>query len=176
MNSLKIVVGTDTGNTEYHAKYIKKELLEHYNIESEIVMVHDIQPEDWTSHDYYILGAPTWFDGEMSQDWNWYLPTFKDTNFTDKTIFIYGLGDQVGYPTYYCDAVGLLGRAVTEAGGSVECLTTTDGHDFKESQAVMTEGVFWGLCLDEENQPEMSDDRINEWVQNIARIINSKII
>ena len=122
---LKIITGSDTGNTEQVAKDLYNMIDAPLNVDVEIVKVHEITPEDWTTHDFYILGCPTWFDGECSQDWNWYLKDFGGIDFTGKKVAIYGLGDQVGYPDYYCDAIGILAKIVLHNGGEIVGETST---------------------------------------------------
>ena len=131
--------------------------------------MHEITPEDWTTHDFYILGAPTWFDGECSQDWNWYVKDeegFGAIDFTNKTVAIYGLGDQEGYPDFYCDAIGILGKIVLHNGGELIGYSSTDGHKFNHSKGYDDDsGHFMGLALDEDNQPDQSHDRIQSWIK-----------
>ena len=107
MKNVKLIYGTDTGNTEYVIDtYILTELTNH-NFEYELTEVGDITPSDWESHNFYILGIPTWYDGELQSDWENYFEDFKKINFTGKTVAIFGLGDQVGYDEWFCDGVGI---------------------------------------------------------------------
>ena len=54
---IKIITGSDTGNTEQIARDLYDMIAPVHNIDVETVKVHQITPEDWTSHDFYILGA-----------------------------------------------------------------------------------------------------------------------
>ena len=166
---IKIITGSDTGNTEAIAQDLHNMIDAPLNVDVEIVKVHEITPEDWTTHDFYILGCPTWFDGECSQDWNWYLKEFGGIDMEGKTVAIYGLGDQVGYPDYYCDAIGILAKIVLANGGQVVGYQTIDGHDFNYSQGVDPDtGCFYGLALDEDNQPHLTHERLERWVKNLS--------
>ena len=51
-------------------------------------------------------------------------------------------------------------------GASVVGSVSTDGYDFEESKSVAG-GKFVGLACDEDNQPEMSEDRVNAWIDQI---------
>jgi flavodoxin I len=42
----------------------------------------------------------------------------------------------------------------------------TDGYEFEESEAVM-DGKFMGLPLDEDFEPELTDERISGWIELI---------
>ena len=80
MKNVKLIYGTDTGNTEHVIDtYIINEL-DNNNFEYELVEVSDISIDDWDSHDFYILGIPTWYDGELQSDWENYFETFKTVN------------------------------------------------------------------------------------------------
>jgi len=166
---LKIITGSDTGNTEQIARDLHHMIDAPLNVDVEIVKVHQIKPEDWTSHDFYILGCPTWFDGECSQDWNWYLEEFGGIDFEGKKVAIYGLGDQEGYPDYYCDAIGILAKIVLHNGGEIVGQTSIEGHDFNYSQGRQEDtDMFYGLALDEDNQPHLTHERLEQWVKNIS--------
>ena len=72
--------------------------------------------EDFAAYEYLIIGTPTLGDGELpglssdcdAESWEEFLPQIEDTDFTGKTIAIFGLGDQVGYPDEFLDAMGEL--------------------------------------------------------------------
>ena len=48
---------------------------------------------------------------------------------------------------------------------------TTDGYDFKTSKAVVDE-QFVGLVLDQENQKDLTADRLNAWLTMLAKMWN----
>ena len=43
---------------------------------------------------------------------------------------------------------------------------STDSYEFEESKSV-DGGKFIGLACDEDNQPDMSEDRVNAWIDQI---------
>ncbi len=43
---------------------------------------------------------------------------------------------------------------------------STDGYDHAESKSV-DGGKFVGLACDEDNQPDMSEDRVKAWIDQI---------
>jgi hypothetical protein len=77
-------------------------------------------------------------------------------------VAYFGCGDQVGYSDNFMDAIGILEEKITERGGQTVGYWSTEGYDFNESKALRDEG-FVGLALDEDNQPEMTKDRIQKW-------------
>ena len=160
---IKLIYGSDTGNTELVTEDIVK-LLD--NIE--VTTVGDLTPEDW-DHDKFILGIPTWYDGDLQSDWEEYFEEFKTIDFTDKTVAIFGLGDQLGYEEWFCDGVGILAEVVLKNGGRVIGYTDKDeSYDFETTpKSIIKDDVFYGLCIDEDNQGELTQERLSKWVEQI---------
>ena len=159
----KIIYGSDTGNTEVIAEELVKLLGEH-----EVLTVDELEESDWGGNELYILGIPTWYDGELQSDWEDYLDDFQKIDFTGKTVAVFGLGDQVGYAEWFCDGVGILADIVEKNGGKVIGNWPTDGYEFESSKAVMnTNNTFYGLCIDEDNQPELTQERLKKWVEQL---------
>ena len=162
---IKIIYGSDTGNTELVVEDLTK-LLE----DTEVVTVSDLTSEDW-DHDKFILGIPTWYDGELQSDWEDYFEEFKTIDFTNKTVAMLGLGDQLGYAEWFCDGIGILGKIVLANGGKLVGYTANDEtYDFgwmKPSKAFVDKDTFYGLCIDEDNQDELTQERVSKWVEKI---------
>ena len=160
---IKLIYGSDTGNTELVTEDITK-LLD----DVEVTTVADLTPEDW-DHDKFILGIPTWYDGELQSDWEDYFEEFKTIDFTDKTVAIFGLGDQLGYEEWFCDGIGILAEVIMENGGKVIGYTEKDNsYDLEETpKSLVDDNTFYGLCIDEDNQPELTQDRLEKWVVDI---------
>tara|TARA_R100001126_G_C4841164_1_gene157002 strand:+ start:152 stop:658 length:507 start_codon:yes stop_codon:yes gene_type:complete len=162
---IKIIYGSDTGNTELVVEDLTK-LLD----DTEVITVSNLTPEDW-DHDKFILGIPTWYDGELQSDWEDYFEEFKTIDFTNKTVAMLGLGDQLGYAEWFCDGIGILGKIVLANGGKLVGYTANDEtYDFgwmKPSKAFVDKDTFYGLCIDEDNQDELTQERITKWVEKI---------
>ena len=86
--------------------------------------------------------------------------------FNGKTIAYFGTGDQVGYSDNFQDAMGMLEEKISSLGGKTVGYTSVDGYEFDESKA-LRDGKFCGLALDEDNQSELSDERIKAWTAQI---------
>ena len=54
----------------------------------------------------------------------------------------------------------------TARGATIIGATSTDGYEHYESKAIR-DGDFVGLTCDEQNQFDMSEDRVKEWVVKI---------
>ena len=162
---IKLIYGSDTGNTELVTADLVK-LLNKDDVE--VVTVDKVTEKDWESHINYLLGIPTWYDGELQSDWEDYFEEFKKINFTDKKVAIFGLGDQIGYDEWFCDGIGILGKVVIENGGKLLGYTQKDSsYDFDESLVLADDSTLYGLALDEDNQPELTNERLKKWVIQI---------
>ena len=161
---LKLIYGSDTGNTELVAEDIIK-LLD----DVEVTTVDEVTEDDWTNYDKFILGIPTWYDGELQSDWEDYFEEFKTIDFTGKTVAIFGLGDQLGYQEWFCDGIGILGEVILNSGGKLVGYTKNDdSYDLDETpKSLLDHNTFYGLCLDEDNQDELTEERITNWVSKI---------
>ena len=170
MKQVKLIYGSDTGQTEHVIDtYFLTELTNH-DFEYELVEVADVTASDWESHDFYILGIPTWYDGELQSDWEDYFEEFKTIDFTGKTIAIFGLGDQVGYDEWFCDGVGILAEVVISNGGKlIGNWPKDDSYTFTTfPKCLINETTFYGLTLDEDNQDNLTQTRCLEWVKQIS--------
>ena len=160
---IKLIYGSDTGNTELVTEDITK-LIDNIDVTT----VADLTLEDW-DHDKFILGIPTWYDGELQSDWEDYFEEFKTIDFTNKTVAIFGLGDQLGYEEWFCDGIGILAEVIIKNGGKVIGYTEKDNsYDLEETpKSLVDDNTFYGLCIDEDNQPELTQDRLEKWVGDI---------
>ena len=165
---IKVIYGSDTGNTELVIEDLIK-LIDN----TEVTTVADLTPEDW-DNDKFILGIPTWYDGELQSDWEDYFEEFKTIDFTDKKVAIFGLGDQLGYDEWFCDGIGILAKVIMENGGKVIGFTKKDDtYDFDTvPKSLLDENTFYGLCIDEDNQPELTQERLEKWVIQIKNELN----
>lgn len=156
--------GSDTGNTENIAKMIQKKLGEN------LVDIRDIAKstqEDIEAYDFLLFGIPTWYYGESQADWDDFMPTLKEIDFTGKIVGIFGCGDQEDYAEYFCDAMGTIRDIVEPNGATLVGLWSTEGYTFEVSQALVDENTFVGLCIDEDRQPELTEERVSRWCKQI---------
>lgn len=132
----------------------------------EMVNAEDIDEKTFLSFDNFILSAPTWFDGELPNYWDEFVPALEDMDLKGKTVAIFGLGDQKGYPENFLDAIGLLGNLLESRGATLVGETSIEGYSFESSKALRN-GKFMGLGLDFENQKKLADQKIKDWVDDI---------
>lgn len=172
MAKIGLFYGTDTGNTERAAKRIKELLESKIGAgEVDLLEIYKKKKEDMARYDWLVLGMPTWYDGELQGDWEEYIPEMNQVDFTGKKIAFFGLGDQYGYASYFCDALGVFAEIVEKNGGKLIGFTDVAGyeHDFSKAQRG---DQFVGLCLDVDNQDDLTEDRIAKWVDQIMAEFN----
>ncbi|ACS93566.1 flavodoxin-1 [Teredinibacter turnerae T7901] len=91
-----------------------------------------------------------------------------DLDFSGKTIALYGLGDQVGYPEWFLDALGYLYHKLNGQGAKIVGFWPADGYEFEQSKALLEDSqLFVGLALDEETEFDKSAERIATWCRQI---------
>lgn len=156
---------TSTCYTEIAAEKIQATLgpdrVDLYNIQHSPLMLAN-------QYHHLIFGIPTWDYGELQEDWEHHWAQLADIKWTNKNVAIYGLGDQQGYPQWYQDAMGYLWARITQLGATTIGRWPSAGYCFESSLAICEDGKhFVGLALDDENQYELSDQRITLWCKQI---------
>ncbi|WP_419770212.1 MAG: flavodoxin [Candidatus Marinarcus sp.] len=161
-----IFYASSTGNTEFVAKKIAKEC--------NITDVFDIANKGVSIMQEYetvLIGISTWGEGELQDDWDDVWSEFCDIDFSGKTVAIFGFGDQDSYADTFVDAMGIVYEQVVQKGARVIGEWSAVDYDYEESKAEVVEGYFVGLVLDEENQSELTDERIKIWCKTIKNEI-----
>jgi flavodoxin I len=74
----------------------------------------------------------------------------------------------VGYADSFQDAIGILEEKISELGGETMGYWPTEGYDFSESKAVRDD-QFVCLALDEDNQSDLTEERIKTWVAQLKQ-------
>lgn len=172
---VKIVYGSDTGNTDYVIEtYLLNELSVRFKSVSQ-VDIYNIDPDEWLANDLFVIGIPTWYDGELQSDWDDYFEDFKKLDFKDKIFAIFGLGDQIGYGEYFVDGIGILAEVILANGGHIIGYWPTDGYTFSESKALVDKDHFYGLAIDEDNEDEMTFDRVRKWVEQLSEEVKKHL-
>ena len=160
-----IFFASSTGNSEEIANKIASKLddIETFDLSgTKITKIND--------YDKVILGGSTWGDGELNDDWEDVWDDFCKLDLSNKTIALFGLGDQESYSDEFCSALGIIYEQVEKTGAKIVGFTSTQGYTHDASKAQI-DNQFVGLVLDEDNQSDLTDERINEWVNNIKEDI-----
>ena len=164
MADIRIFYGSNLGNSEGVAKMIGAALGDRVSAVADIASAG---PEDLASAEALILGTSTWLDGGLQEDWEDFFPRMDEIDLSGKKVGLFGLGDAASYPEEFVDALGTLYEKVKERGAQVVGFWPVEGYDFDESTAVLGDH-FAGLVIDEDNQPELTEERVAKWVEMIS--------
>ncbi len=165
MAEVALFYGSDDGNTESIAHRIRARLGEEV---VDLFDVADVTQLDFENYDKIILGIPTWDFGQIQSDWEEFWDDVSSVDFSGKTVAMFGLGDQFGYGDFFLDALGMLHDVVKAAGARMIGYWPTEGYEFDASKAWLEDkSLFVGLGLDEDQQPELTAERLNRWCQQI---------
>jgi flavodoxin I len=168
MDKIAIFFGPLGGSVHHVAKKIK-------NIigESNVVMVpvKDASAADLEKYDKIIfgistVGKETWHSTYSNVDWGKFLPEIGKARYEGKTVAIFGLGDHVTYASTFVNHIGLLARELMKNGAVLTGQVPAENYEFGSSEAVI-DGKFLGLPLDEDFEPELTDQRLSEWLEQI---------
>jgi flavodoxin len=163
MNKTCIIYGSSTGTCQDLASRIAAKL----GVDNaDVFDAGSISAEQLEGYQNLVLGTSTWGAGEMQDDWYDGVKAVKAANLNGKTVAIFGCGDSEGYSDTFCGGMGELYNAAKEAGAKVIGKVSTDGYTYDDSEAVV-DGQFVGLALDEVNEDDKTDERIDAWVAAI---------
>jgi len=165
MNKTAIIYSYNTKKTSKIATQIQ----EGFNDPAiEMFNAEEITEDTFLSFDHIIMGVATWFDGELPNFWDEFLPALEELDLTGKKIALFGLGDQKGYPENFLDGVGIMGEILEEQGATLVGFTSSEGYEFESSKALRND-QFMGLAIDYENQGSMNQERVAAWVEQLKK-------
>jgi len=168
-----IFFGTSTGNTERVADLIYEAFGP--ELAAEPVDIDTIEAgklaEVFAQNDALVVGTPTWNTGADTErsgtGWDEvYYTKFPELDLVDKKVAVFGLGDQVSYAENYADATGELYSVFKGLGCQMMGHWDTDGYEH-ESTKSMAGDKFCGLLLDEINQEDLTEERVEQWVAQL---------
>lgn len=155
-----ILYGSSGGNASGVAERIK----EAYG-DAKLIDVADADASSLDA-DFLILGTSTWGIGDLQDDFEDFISTLEEADLSEKTVALFGLGDQEGYPDTFSDGMGVLYETISGKCKKIIGATSTDGYEFDESRSEVN-GKFVGLVIDEDNQSDLTEERIEKWVAQI---------
>lgn len=167
--SIGLFYGSTTCYTEMAAEKIQACLNELFD--EPLVQVFNIKdtPLSKTEEfDFLIFGISTWDFGELQEDWESHWEDVHQLNLNNKIIALFGLGDQFGYADWFQDALGMLHDAIAPNDYRLIGTWPNRGYEFTASKALIENDTkFVGLSLDDENQYEESENRIQTWCEQL---------
>ena len=169
--NIALFYGSSTCYTEMAAEKISTKLAETTGPDTvDMFNVADTDLDVINDYTHIIMGIPTWDYGELQEDWEALWDTIDTLNLDGKTIALFGLGDQIGYPQWFQDAMGYLHDKLVLQGATMVGYWPVEGYTFEASQALTEdEQKFVGLALDEENEFDKTEQRILTWSDSVLR-------
>lgn len=167
MKKITIIYGSETGNTQAVAEKIKQEL---NNFSPKLIEIEKATEADFTDADVLLLGTSTWGIGDLPSGWEGYLSKLDNINLAGKKVALFGTGDSSGFSDSFVSAMRLIYDVVDKQGADIFGQISTDDYNFDGSDAVMDD-MFVGLPIDEDNEPEKTDQRIKNWIELIKPVI-----
>lgn len=164
--NIGLFYGSTTCYTEIVAEKIQIQLGED---KVDLCNIKDTPLTECLKYDILIFGISTWDYGELQEDWEAHWQEVSDLDLNGKIVALYGMGDQVGYTDWFQDALGMLHDEVIAAGAFTIGQWLNNGYEFAASKALTKDGnYFVGLSLDDENQYQLTDERIALWATQIT--------
>lgn len=161
-----VFYGSDTGNTERIAHRIC-ELFKPLNLTATDIDHCDIdailEPE------VILLGVSTWDIGHIQYSWEDKIDEFAKRDLSRKRVALFGLGDSVGYPDTFVDGMGILWESLGNPRPELLGIWPTKGYDFDDSRGKLDDDHFLGLVIDEDSEPERTDERVAKWVAQLKQ-------
>ena len=165
MKKIGLFYATKAERTSWVAEKIQKEFGKE---KIETVPIEQAWQNDFAAYDCFIVGASTWFDGELPTYWDELLPELRTMKLKGKKVAIFGLGDQIRYPENFADGIGLLAEVFEEDEATLVGFTSSEGYTFERSKALR--GEQWcGLVVDLDNQSEQAEKKIKAWCQQLKK-------
>jgi flavodoxin I len=167
MHKIGIFYGSSGGNTEEIAKKIASKL----GVEK--ADIHDVgsaKANDLDSYDVLLFGTSTWGVGDLQDDWEGFIKVLPTVDLLNKKVGLFGCGDSYSYSDTFCDGIGKIYQAIKDR-TTVIGFTDTAGYSFDSSESVV-DGQFVGLAIDEDNESDLSEGRIDNWVKAVQASFN----
>ena len=150
MKKIGLFYATKAERTSWVAEKIQKEFGED---KIEVVPIEQAWQNDFAAYDCFIVGASTWFDGELPTYWDELVPELESLDLKGKKVA--GPKGTILHE--------LLVSYLNNAG-----MTSSEGYTFERSKALR--GEQWcGLVVDLDNQSEQAEKKIKAWCQQVKK-------
>jgi len=117
------------------------------------------------------VGSHVWEDANDSNKWHAFFKLLDEVDTIGKIVAFYGLGDQVLYPDHFVDGLGVFQEEFEKRNIKIVGQWPAEGYEFTDSEGIK-DGTFYGLALDQDSQEELTDQRIDQWLEIIKKEFN----
>ncbi|MFW9916413.1 MAG: flavodoxin [Candidatus Thorarchaeota archaeon] len=169
MTKIGLFYGSEMGHTKRVAGLISKEFGNEITIED----IGYASSRQMQKYDILIFGVPTWDDGKLDWNWEWFLPYLHKIDFTGKKVALFGLGDQERYDEVFLGAMATIYKKLKAKGAKIVGEWPVEGYANTKSSAIRN-NKFVGLAIDEDNQADLTKDRVKQWVAQLKQEFREK--
>ena len=139
------------------------------NDKVDIIPVKEVEEGDLSKYDKFILlgstvGADHWNNESIVDEWPEFFTKIKEISFEKKKVAIVGLGNSVLYPAHFADGMANLHKKITEKKAKMFGAVDAEDYTFTDSEALNDDGFFCGLAIDEDNEEELTTERLEKWI------------
>lgn len=163
MNKIAILFGSSGGNTESIARQIQ----DLFDGNADIYNVETISIEEIADYPYLILGTSTTGIGDLQDDWEGFLLSFAHADLSGKKVAIFALGDSASYSSSFAESMKVIYDEINEK-TEIVGRVVDNGYTYDDSNAVI-DGVWVGLPIDEDNEYDMTEERLSNWVEILKK-------
>lgn len=165
MRNIGLFVATAGGTS----MKVANALIKAFNIdESDVINMEDDfddVEEQLLAYDTLFLGSSTWGQGDLHFSWVDPILEIEDdkVDFSGKTVAYFGAGDCKKHGEHFCSALGKLHKTFSSAGADAVGFIPKDDYTYEFSLAEIDDKLC-GLAIDEHNESEKTNERIERWV------------
>lgn len=167
MKDIALIYWPKNGNVEKSGQKMVEKLGEN---KVDVFTITSVDPGTLSGYKLLIIGnstvgADNWEDTHKSR-WYEFFPKLENIDLSNTFVAIYGLGDQVLYPDNFVDGIITIQEELSKSNAKFIGRWPTDGYEHTDSKSIDGD-EFLGLALDEDQQAELSDERISKWLEKI---------
>jgi len=142
------------------------------NDKVDIIPVKEVESKDLDKYTQMILvgstvGTDHWNNEIIVDEWPEFFRKTEKMGFGHKKVAIVGLGNCVLYPEHFADGMAVLCEEVKKQHGEVLGKVEAEGYDFMDSESLDEDGFFCGLPIDEDNEDELTAERLEKWISHL---------
>lgn len=163
MKKIAVFYGSTTGTTSELAQRIAKAV----GAEAHCFDISNASASDATAYDVLLLGSSTWGIGELQDDWDGFLPALAEQDLSNKAVALFGTGDADSYPDSFCEALAVIKEGLQNTGCRFVGAYTPEGYSYDATRCE-EDGKLIGLCIDDVNQSELTESRMQTWLDAFA--------
>lgn len=156
-----IFYGTTTFTTEDVAYKLQEKVkdAEVFNVIDGIDNMEDF--------DLIYICTPTYGRGELEDHWADVIEELENKDLSSKYVALLGTGDSIVHGDSFVNTLSSMYEILEKTNCTfLGNRVSVDDYSFEESTAIR-EGYFIGLPIDEMNEYELTEDRIDRWINQI---------